>query len=80
MSARNYQRQKNGKSNFVWFIDGTLGKGHCRSAWVKWQVINNAIMHYDEINQQISLDDKEVQEDELQTSWLKRVAGYRTRK
>ena len=37
-SARNYQWQKDGKPNIVYFIDLVLGKGHCVECWVYWKV------------------------------------------
>ena len=50
VSARNYERRKQGLYNICWFVDGFFGEGHCKKAWAKWTVINNAISHYDEIN------------------------------
>ena len=58
VSARNYERRKQGLSDICWFIDGFFGEGHCKRAWAKWTVINNAISHYDEINEQLELGDK----------------------
>src|SRR5210317_226844 len=37
-SARNHQWQRDGKPNIVYFIDLTLGKGHCVECWVYWKV------------------------------------------
>lgn len=37
-SARNYQRQKDGKLNAVLLIDLLLGHGHCMECWAYWKV------------------------------------------
>ena len=58
VSARNYERRKQGLSKLCWIIDSIFGEGHCKRAWAKWTVINNAISHYDEINKQLELGDK----------------------
>lgn len=49
-SARNWQRKKDNKINFVWLIDGIFfwEKGHCRDAWIKWTIINQSITRYHE--------------------------------
>jgi hypothetical protein len=49
LSARQYQRMRDGKSNLVWFIDGVffLEEDHCMEAWIKWEIISRAIKHYD---------------------------------
>ena len=35
VSARNYERRKQGLSNLCWIIDSILGEGHCKRAWAK---------------------------------------------
>ena len=37
-SARNWQRKKDSKFNFVWCIDLILGSDHCVMSWVYWSV------------------------------------------
>ena len=37
-SARNYQRQRDGKANCVKAIDRVLGKDHCLFCWTNWKV------------------------------------------
>jgi len=37
-SARNWQRKKDSKINFVWHIDLVLGSDHCVMSWVYWSV------------------------------------------
>ena len=47
-SARNYDRKKRGKINFVWAIDFFAyyifkDKDHCLTSWVYWMVISNEL-------------------------------------
>ena len=37
-SARNWQRKKDSKFNFVWCIDLISGSDHCVMSWVYWSV------------------------------------------
>lgn len=48
-SARNWQRQRDGKLNLVWLLDLIfLKRGHCSDSWIKWTLINNSITNYNE--------------------------------
>jgi hypothetical protein len=49
LSAGQWQRKRAGLVNFVWLIDGIFWweENHCEDAWIKWQIINNAIDNYD---------------------------------
>ena len=60
-SAGQYARQKKGLYNCVYLIDITFFKrGHCNDSWVKWEIINASINHYD--NMVVVVDkDKEPQ-------------------
>ena len=37
-SARNYQRNREGKRNIVRVIDKMLGAGHCLMCWTNWRI------------------------------------------
>lgn len=37
-SARNWQWKKDERPNLVWLFDLTLGKDHCASSWINWQI------------------------------------------
>ena len=60
LSARQYQRMRDGKPNLVWFIDGVffLEEDHCMESWIKWEIISKAIKHYDK---EFKFDDYERQ-------------------
>lgn len=49
LSARNWERKRQGKIHFVWFIDRFFWweKDHCLDSWTKWMIINEAIRQYD---------------------------------
>lgn len=49
-SARNWQRKRDSRLNFVWLIDRLFfwEKDHCQDAWIKWTIINSAIKRYNE--------------------------------
>ena len=47
-SAGQYARRKKGLYNCVFLIDIVFFKrGHCKDSWVKWEIINASINHYD---------------------------------
>lgn len=50
-SARNWELKKAKKLNLVWLIDFIFfwQPNHCQDSYVKWQIINYAIDHYDSI-------------------------------
>ena len=37
-SARNYQREREGKRNVVEVIDKMLGEDHCLMCWTNWRI------------------------------------------
>jgi len=39
----NYDRQRENKFNFVWLVDGVMGKGYSLMRWVEWRVANRKI-------------------------------------
>jgi hypothetical protein len=45
VSATQWQRKRDRKWNLVWLIDAIFYKDieHCMEAWVKWQIIHQAI-------------------------------------
>lgn len=49
LSAGQWQRKRKKQLNFVWFVDGIFWweENHCEDAWIKWQIINEAIDKYD---------------------------------
>jgi hypothetical protein len=49
LSAGQWQRKRKKQLNFVWLIDGIFcwEENHCEDAWIKWQIINDAIDKYD---------------------------------
>jgi hypothetical protein len=49
LSAGQWQRKSKKQLNFVWLIDGIFcwEENHCEDAWIKWQIINDAIDKYD---------------------------------
>lgn len=38
LSARHWDRKRNGKWHLVWAIDGVLGEYHCAQCWAYWRV------------------------------------------
>lgn len=49
LSARQYERKRQGKINGVFIIDKLFFRetNHCLEAWVKWEIISYAIKKYD---------------------------------
>lgn len=37
-SARNWELQRNNKTNISWLIDLICGKDHCKRCWAYWKV------------------------------------------
>ncbi|NDB27925.1 hypothetical protein EB151_00030 [archaeon] len=52
LSALQYERKRKGKFNICFLIDFIWlweGKDHCLEAWIKWQIINNAMSEYEKL-------------------------------
>ena len=51
LSATQWERKRLGKNNLVWLIDTIFffEEEHCREAWIKWQIIQYAMMQYKDI-------------------------------
>jgi hypothetical protein len=51
LSATQWERKRKNIINIVWIIDKVFWweDSHCNNAWIKWQIINNAINRYDGI-------------------------------
>lgn len=47
-SARNWSWKKAQRFNMVWLIDKIFWweQNHCQEAWIKWTIINTAIVNY----------------------------------
>jgi hypothetical protein len=53
LSAAQWSRKQLGKLNIVSCLDKLFWweSNHCEEAWIKWQIINHAINHYDSIGE-----------------------------
>ena len=53
LSATQWDRKRNNKLNIVWLIDSFFfwQKNHCLEAWIKWNIIQQAIGRYHDIGQ-----------------------------
>lgn len=48
VSARQWYKKNQGQRNFCWLINFIFrDPDHCQRSWVKWQIINSSIRHYD---------------------------------
>jgi len=54
-SARNWGWKRTGRPNIVWLIDLLFffEPNHCAESWIKWLIINKAIVSYNNIGEQI---------------------------
>jgi hypothetical protein len=42
LSARSWQRKRDGKHNLVRYIDFIVGEHHCMESWVVWNIQSNS--------------------------------------
>ena len=73
-SAGQYARQKKGLYNCVFLIDIVFFKrGHCNDSWVKWEIINASINHYD--NMIIAVDKNKVEQQSYDLMYLRQYVS-----
>lgn len=78
-SAGQHARKQKHRWNVCWVIDTFFwfekSSGHCQQSWVKWELIDNAINHYDNIGRpRRTIFDKEEVKEDLDVK-IRRVGG-----
>jgi len=59
VSARQWNRHRKGQWNLCWLINFLFDNpNHCEKSWLKWEIINASINHYNNMNEMVDLQKK----------------------
>ena len=59
VSARQWYRKMESQWNFCWLINFLFADSrHCEKSWIKWEIINSSIKHYDGMTKVVDIPKK----------------------
>ena len=59
VSARQWYRKNKSQWNFCWLINFAFADSrHCEKSWIKWEIINSSIQHYDGMTKVVDIPKK----------------------